>query len=290
MPETAIVRKTLRDLRWQVLGWGVGLGALAALLVLLFPTIGAQFEDVDLEDFYSIFGEIDDLSNPRDFFQIEFFTWSPLLLSVFAILVGGALLAGEEGAGTLELLLSQPVSRRRLFIEKLAGSLLAATAIVLLAGLGFLLTAPLIDLKGELTTWELALAPLSLLPFTFACIALTMLAATLTPTRGLAAGLMAAETVTVYVLNVLAELTDALAWLRFLSPFHYSDAQRVLTDGVVWWHQGLLLVSGLVLAALAVAVFERREIGTGRSPPWALLGREDAAEPEAPPTPAPRAG
>ena len=284
------MRKTLRELRWQVLGWGVGLGALAALLVLLFPTIGAQFEDVDLEDFYSIFGEIDDLSNPRDFFQIEFFTWSPLLLSVFAILVGGGLLAGEEGAGTLELLLSQPVSRRRLFIEKLAGSLLAATAIVLLAGLGFLLTAPLIDLEGELATWELALAPLSLLPFTFACIALTMLVATLTPTRGLAAGLMAAETVTVYVLNVLAELTDPLAWLRFLSPFHYSDAQRVLTDGVVWWHQGLLLVSGLALAALAVAVFECREIGTGRSPLWMLLGREDAVEPEAAPTPAPRAG
>ncbi len=288
MIEVAIVRKTLRDLRGQVLGWGLGLAILAALLVLLFPAIGDEFEGVDFESFEGFFGEIDDLSNPRSFLQIEFFTWTPVLLAVFAILAGTGALAGEEGAGTLELLLAQPISRRRLLLAKAVGVAVAATAIVVLAGLGFLVTAPFVDLEGEVSAWELAISPLSVLPFTISCAALSMLAATLTPTRSMAAGLMAAETVAVYVLNVLSELADPLHWLRYLSPFHYSDARQVLTVGVVWWHQALLLGAGLFLVALALAAFERREIGTGRSPLRALLGRETEGEPEA--SPAPRAG
>ena len=149
MPDPTIVRKTLRDLRWRIVGWGLGLGALAALLVLLFPVIGAQFEGVEVENFG--FGDIDDFSNPRQFLQVEFFTWSPVLMTVFSIMVGGALLAGEEGAGTLEVLLSQPLARRGLFLGKLAGAAVAVIAILLLAGLGFLTTAPFVDLEGEVT-------------------------------------------------------------------------------------------------------------------------------------------
>ena len=275
MPDRTIVRKTLRDLRWQVVGWGLGLAGLAAMLVLLYPAIAEQFEGVEMENIG--FGEIQDLSDPRQFFQVEFFTWSPVLMTVFAIIAGGALLAGEEGAGTLELLLSQPLTRRALFLGKLAGVGVAAVGVLALAGLGFLLTAPFVDLKGAVAAGELVVAPFSLLPFAWFALAATVLAATLTPTRGRAAALMTAGAFVAYALNITAGLVASLAWLRFLSPYHYSDAQRVLTEGTVWWHQGALLVAALACAALALVVFERREIGVGRSPLAALLGREPSA-------------
>ena len=285
MPDPTIVRKTLRDLRWRVVGWGLGLGALAALLVLLFPVIGAQFEGVEVENFG--FGDIDDFSNPRQFLQVEFFTWSPVLMTVFSIMVGGALLAGEEGAGTLEVLLSQPLARRGLFLGKLAGAAVAVIAILLLAGLGFLTTAPFVDLEGEVTAWELAIAPFVLLPFAWFAITATMLVATLTPTRGRATGLMTLGAAVSYVLNIVAGLVESLSWLRFLSPYQYSDAQRVLTEGAHWPNQAVLLVAALACAALALAAFERREIGVGRSPLAALLGREQGAEGEAEASPEP---
>ena len=275
MPDRTIVRKTLRDLRWQVVGWGLGLAGLAAMLVLLYPAIAEQFEGVEMENIG--FGEIQDLSDPRQFFQVEFFTWSPVLMTVFAIIAGGALLAGEEGAGTLELLLSQPLTRRALFLGKLAGVAVAVVGVLALAGLGFLLTAPFVDLKGAVAAGELVVAPFSLLPFAWFALAATVLAATLTPTRGRAAALMTAGAFVAYALNITAGLVASLAWLRFLSPYHYSDAQRVLTEGTVWWHQGALLVAALACAALALVVFERREIGVGRSPLALLLGREPSA-------------
>ena len=236
MPDPTIVRKTLRDLRWRIVGWGLGLAALAALLVLLFPVIGAQFEGVEVENFG--FGDINDFSNPRQFLQVEFFTWSPVLMTVFSIMVGGALLAGEEGAGTLEVLLSQPLARRHLFLGKLAGAAVAVIAILLLAGLGFLTTAPFVDLEGEVTAGELAIAPFVLLPFAWFAITATMLVATLTPTRGRATGLMTLGAAVSYVLNIVAGLVESLSWLRFFSPYHYSDAQRVLTEGAHWPNPG----------------------------------------------------
>ena len=276
MPDRTIVRKTLLDLRWQVVGWGLGLAALAAMLVLIYPAISAQFEGVEMENIG--FGEIQDLSDPRQFFQVEFFTWAPVLMTVFAIIVGGALLAGEEGAGTLELLLSQPLTRRGLFLGKLAGVALAVVGVLALAGLGFLLTAPFVDLKGAVAAGELAIAPFSLLPFAWFALAATVLAATLTPTRGRAAALMTAGAFVAYALNLTASLVTSLEWLRFLTPYYYADAQRVLTEGTVWWHQAALLAMALACAALALAVFERREIGVGRSPLGLLLGREPSAE------------
>ena len=276
MPDRTILRKTLRDLRWQIVGWGLGLAALAALLVLLFPVFAAQFEGVELENLG--FGEVEDFSDPRQFLQLEFFSWSLVLLTVFSIIVGGALLAGEEGRGTLELLLSQPLARRALFLGKLAGAAIAVVAILLVAGFGFLISGQFVDLEGKVTPGELAIAPFVLLPFVWFLIAVTLLVAALTPTRGRAAALMILGAVATYALNIIAGFADSLTWLRFLSPYYYSDAQRVLTEGPVWQHQALLLVAAVACAVLALVAFERREIGVGRSPLAALLGRERAAE------------
>ncbi|MXW23575.1 MAG: ABC transporter permease subunit, partial [Chloroflexi bacterium] len=224
MPDRTIVGKTLRDLRWQVVGWGLGLAGLAAMLVLLYPAIAEQFEGVEIENVG--FGEIDDFSDPRQFFQVEFFTWSPVLMTVFAIIVGGALLAREEGAGTLELLLSQPLTRRSLFLGKAVGVVIAVVALLLLAGAGFLLTAPWVDLKGEVAVGELVVAPLSLLPFTWFALAATMLTATLTPTRGRAWALMAAAAFLAYALHIASGLVSSIEGLRYVTPYYYSDAQR----------------------------------------------------------------
>ena len=276
MPDRTVVRKTLRDLRWQVVGWGLGLAGLAAMLVLLYPAIAEQFEGVELENIG--FGEIGDLSNPREFFQVEFFTWAPVLLTVFAIIVGGALLAREEGVGTLELLLSQPLTRRTLFFGKAAGGALAVVGVLLLAGVGFLLTAPWVDLKGHVAVGELTVAPLSLLTLSWFVLAATMLTATLTPTRGRAAALMTAAAFVGYAFYIAAGLVPSIEWMQYLTPYYYSDAQRVLTEGTVWWHQGLLLAAAAVCAALALVAFERREIGVGRSPLADLLGRGGGSE------------
>ncbi len=278
-----LLRKALRDLRWQIVGYGVGLGALAAMYVALYPSFSDTLSEFELPAAYSAFiGDVPDMSSPRGFFQLEFFSlFFPVLLAIFAIIASTAQLAGDEQQGTLELMLAQPVSRRRLFLERATGLAIGAVLITALVALGFLVSAPFIDLKGDVAVWELALAPFGMLAFVFALIALGLLAGTLTSTRGQAAGLLTAATAAFYLMDVLPDLVDALGPLRYGSAFYYADTKRVLIDGVVAWHQAVLFAAAGVSTVLALVAFEAREIGTARSPLGALLRRRRDAVAEA---------
>ena len=105
-----LLRKTLHDLRWHIVGYGGGLGMLAALYVVLYPAFAGTLADFELPEEYSAFiGDVSDLAVPRGFLQVEFFSfWMPLLVAVYAVVVSTGLLAGDEQRGTLEMMLAQP--------------------------------------------------------------------------------------------------------------------------------------------------------------------------------------
>ena len=275
MPDLSVARKTAGDLRWHVVGYGLGLGVLAAAVVTIYPSYAATAEQIELPAVYEA-SSVKASQTSRGRAPSSRSSSSPgchSILATFAVINGTGLLAGEEGAGTLEILLAQPIRRRGVFLQKLLALAAATAAIHLLSALGFLLSAPFVDLRDEIGPLELFAAMFSVAPFALCCVALSVLAAAITPARGLAAGLMTITVIMSYLFNALANLVAGLDWVRYLSPFFYSDAQRVLTSGVTWWHQALLLAAAGVAAVLALLAFERREIGTDRSPLAALVAR-----------------
>ena len=78
-----------------------------------------------------------------------FFLMLPIVLCIFAISIGSDALAGEEGRGTLDLLLSTPLSRRRAVLEKFATMVLAVTleAVVLYAAMALWALAVNMDIN-----------------------------------------------------------------------------------------------------------------------------------------------
>lgn len=76
--------------------------------------------------------------------------WAGVVLSVvllgghFCIRLGGQLLADEQQTGRLDLMLSYPLSRRRILFEKLAMLLVCAAALGVTAGGGLLLANRLV--------------------------------------------------------------------------------------------------------------------------------------------------
>lgn len=260
-----ILRRTLRDVRWHIIGYGVGLGAYAALVVVLFPAVSDAYADVELpagyEDVFGITGI--DLGNPRHFISIEFFAFAPIVASIYGIAAGTGVLGAEESRGSIAMLLAQPMTRRRIFAEKVGALVLGAVLVTLVAGVAFLVTVPFVD-TGSVGAGETFIACLILLPPTLAVAGVALLLSTIAPSRGVAVGVVSAYVVTAYLAASLAQLTSFTEWLRYLSPYYYSGGETVLIDGAVWWHQLLLLAIATVATLLALHSFEQREIGLGR--------------------------
>jgi ABC-2 type transport system permease protein len=173
-------------------------------------------------------------------------------------MAGTSALAGEEANGTLDVLLSQPISRRRLALEKIAAILVATLAITLIACLGWIVSVPLVDI--DIAIADLMLATLNVAPITLAFAFLSMWAGVALPDRRVATGAVTAIAVGSFFLNYLAALVDSLQPVAWLSLFHYYDLD-ILVEGAGWWRIAVLIVAAVVFAAAAIHSFERREIG-----------------------------
>ncbi|MEZ4502800.1 MAG: ABC transporter permease subunit [Dehalococcoidia bacterium] len=263
-----LLRKALRDLRNPLIAYGGGLAALGIMYVGLFPSYQDMLSSFELPSEYSaFFGDITNLSTLSAFIQIEFFSlWLPLLLAIFAIVSGTSQIAGDEQAGRLEVILSQPISRRRLFAERGGALLIGAVLICLACSLGFLVAWPLFVENADVSLGRALLAPLGLVGFGWFFVGLALFTGALTATRGQATAIMTAITVLTYLADVLRDLVPGLGPLRFVSPFFYGDTKRMFTDGAIPWHQAALFLGVAIVLLAALRTFEAREIGTERSP------------------------
>jgi ABC-2 type transport system permease protein len=274
-----VLLRSLSELRAQILWFGFGLALYGASMIWLFPA----FEDVigDLADQYppeilAFFGGAD-LGHPAGFITVEYQSFAVLILIIFAAVASTGLLAGEEGRGTLESLLAEPISRTRLILEKGGAFLTASVLLCSLVCAGWLLSVPFVDLHGDLTVAGLASATFGALPTMLFFGGLGFWLGALAPSRGSAVAILVAVAVAAYIGASLAQAIEPVSWLRYVSPYYYSDAARWLLEGPVWWHQAVLLGGGTLFYVLAVRTFAGREIARGIWQPRALLQRSRAA-------------
>lgn len=65
-----------------------------------------------------------------------------------------------------------------------------------------------------------------------------------------------------YFLNIVANLMDETAFLKYITPYGYTDGAQILTDGALC---GKYLVSGAVFTLLGIAAafawYQRKDIG-----------------------------
>jgi ABC-2 type transport system permease protein len=262
MKVVTLFRKTLRDLRGATIGIAVLIAAMALLDLLLYPSYRDSLRDFQIpEAMKGFLGEAADISSPAGFLTAEFFSWIPLLLITLAIIGGTAAFAGEEGAGTLDLLLAQPVKRWQFAVGKAAALTVAITLAALASLIGFALGKAAVDFEIELG--RIAAAVVSMLPLSFLFLGLSLWASARLPSRGSAAMLITGLVVVTYFVQILGEAAPALTTVRKLSPFYWADASRVLLGGIDWVRAGGMLALAIACAGLAAWSFERRDIAAG---------------------------
>ena len=201
-----------------------------------------------------------------------------VLLPVWSILALSGTLAGEADRGSLELLATTAITRRRLALEKLAGHLvsvlivLAAVALVTwLCGIAFA-TLPGDAISPEAAFGYAALTGvLMLAPGGIAFAAAPFLG------RGAAAGLAAFVMVASYLVNGFHDSIALFDTIRPLSWYEWTAQHVPLAGRFDWGSIAALATLGVVLLAVGVRAFERRDVGRtirlpAPHPPGFLVG------------------
>jgi ABC-2 type transport system permease protein len=264
----SVFAKTLRDGGRGFIWWSVGLVGLVAMMVAVYPTVRdnpnldkllESYPDA-LRGMVGFGGELD-YSSGAGYLGIELFSFMvPLLLILAAVAAGSAAVAGEEERGTLDLLLSTPLSRRRLVLEKLAAltvELLALGAVLWLSLLVGTRAAGMDVGAGKIGA---ATASAVLLALGFGATALFV--GTLTGRRGQAIAVAAAGAVAAYLVDTLASLSSVLETLQAASPFYHYAASDPLRHGLQPEHVAALLALLVVAALLSVLAVDRRDFAS----------------------------
>lgn len=258
----SVFLKALRDQRRSFAGWSVSLVALVALMAAMWPSI-RDMPDLDalLAGYPEALRELFDIAaitTGAGWLNVELYSIVlPALFVVHGISRGAKLLAGEEEAGTLEVLLVTPLSRTRLLADK------AAALLVPVAGLGvvlFVATVVAAAAAGmDVAVAHAAVGALAmvLLGALFGLLALAVGAAV--GRRSVAVALPAGLAVAAYLLYVLGRLVEAIEPWAVASPIG-----QVLEPGPIGDTPTLAFLwvglAGLAVVAVAAPVFARRDV------------------------------
>lgn len=263
----SIFRETLRRHWRQVLYWGIGIGMLSFYLMVVIPDVDAlkQYANmvsamppVILQMFGLSSGEA--LATPEGFIAFGL-SYSLFIMAVFAVLAGLNVTANEEDSGILDMVLSQPLPRWRIIVEKFAAYTIITVGITLIGYLGLVIGSQLSNL--EVDVQKMLPGYLNMAPSALVMLALTIFITTLVRRKSTATGIVVAVIAGSYFADFLGKAaSNAIVDLaRIFSFWAYYDGEAVVQNGLNIGNVVLLVASALILVAGSLWAFNRRDIG-----------------------------
>jgi ABC-2 type transport system permease protein len=261
-----IFRHSLAKSHGAILGWGLGLFALGLLIVPVFD-IFAEEQAMQgmlqlLENYppeiFAFFGDLTDMATPSGFLGVEYFSYMPLILGIYAIQAGSGLLAGDEESGTLDLTMAHPLSRTALFLGRTGAIMTTLIAIIAIAWLGIALPSSASE-TFNLDWGKLALPFLSLLAILFLFAALALFLSMILPSRRAASMIAGLLLVGGFFIDGLSAINADLEPIAELLPLKYYQGAGAFDGLDLTWLAGLLAAS-VLFGVLAWWRFKRRDI------------------------------
>lgn len=265
MKPRGIFLKTIFDHKLFVLIWTVATVALGLMYTAVYSSVIAQNQQFAQavqnlpSAFDNILGSLDTFSTPTGFIQAEIFAITgPAIITIVSVVLGSSLINKEETSGTLELLLSRPISRSRVVTEKVLAMLVIVAVIVAGYGLGVALGT--IFSSFSISALHITTAFLYLYSLGISLGLLSLMFTTLKPKRSLAAGIPAVLFLLSNIVSNFAPQIKLFDKLKFLSLFHYYRPKQSLEGHFELTGLFVLVIIAVVFYSLSLVFFNRRDI------------------------------
>lgn len=246
-----IFKHEMKQGRSSLIVWTAAISFMLGICVIIYPEMSAQMEDVsamfsDMGGFSQAFG-MDKINFGEfiGFFGVECGNVLGLGGAFFAALLGISALAKEEKEHTAEFLLTHPVSRTRIIAQKLCAVIAQLVILNLVVIAVTALSVLIIGEEADEKTFALLFLAFFLMQLEVAAVTFGISAFLKRGSLGIGLGLAAVF----YFMNIVANLIDETKFLKYITPFGYTESADIIADGTL--HGGCLAV-GMALAALGI--------------------------------------
>ena len=234
--------------------WSAVISFMLGVCVIIYPEMSSQMGDIS--DMFANMGAFSDafgmdqlnFGEFMGYFAIECGNTLGLGGSIFAAILGISALAKEEQNRTAEFLLSHPISRTKVLTSKalsiLCQIVIMNLSVIVVTLLGTLAIGESADI-GKLLLLFLAniLMQIEIAAITFGISAFLS-------RGGLGIGIGVAFGF--YFINIIANLSKDIEFLKYITPFGYTDGGYIVENSVLEWKY--LLVGALfTIAGIALS-------------------------------------
>jgi ABC-2 type transport system permease protein len=195
--------------------------------------------------------------------QYKWLAGAIILMMIWAALAGVGIGRGDEERGITEQWIAGGVSRTRLLLARSAAFGLVLLVACIASVLGIVVVAPAVhqdpNFAGEI------LKALSMAAGLFTCYAIALVISQLPAERQTATALGVGAVVLLLIVNGLADTIDSASWIGVVSPFHWMEKTSSAAPGGTFdlGATAGLAVAAAALLAVAIPIFQRRDIGGG---------------------------
>ncbi len=260
---------TLRRNWRQGLYWGLGIAIMGYYVIVIVPNVDMLQQYADLmakmpPAVLQAFGlqDASQMASPEGFLGLSFFSYMLLVMATYAVIAGLAVTSGEEDRGIMDVVLSLPIPRWHVVIERLLAYALIIVIMLALSFAGLWIgaaTTPGLPLSMS----RLLEGIVNMLPSTLLVLAVTTLAGTALRSRTAAIAVASVFVVASYFIDVIGQAASgtAAANLRVLSFYSWYNGGQIMFTGLQWDRVLLLSAVAILCAAGSLWFFDRRDIG-----------------------------
>jgi ABC-2 type transport system permease protein len=251
-----VIRRHLRT----AIFWAVAFALYTALILATFPSLrdsGALSMDAYPEAMIEAFN-IQDMTEVSNYLESQVTSFAPLVIAFFAIMTFAGAIAGAEERGSLDITLGTPLPRRDIVLANWIAVAVLLLGILTVTALVTWLTAIAIDV--DLGLQRSLEGFLNAFPITMAFGSLALALSARLRSRGAVIGISFAVLFLMYLVNIIGQIADGYDDLRWGSAFRYYGS--AIMDGINWGHVAILMGASGALLAVAIWLFDRRDVYT----------------------------
>ena len=250
--------------RISLLIWSAAIAFMLAICVIIYPEMKSQMGDIsamfaDMGSFSEAFGmDKINFGSFTGFFGVECGNVLGLGGAFFAAIIGISALSKEEKEHTAEFLLTHPISRTAVIAQKLFAVFAQIT--ILNIAVAAITAVSIVAIGEDADVKTVFLLFLSYFILQIEITAITFGISAFIKGNGLGIGLGIA--VVFYFLNIIANLTENTEFLKYLTPFGYTEGSDIISSGKI---EIKYLSVGLLFTALGITAafikYRKKDIG-----------------------------